>query len=309
VIIEIESLTKDYGSTKALKGVSLRIEAGGIVGLLGPNGAGKTTLVEIIEGLREPTAGRLSVLGLDPVRNARVLRERIGVQLQSTSLPQELTPEETLRVFGAMYGKALRPKDILQRIGFAAEAKKRNSALSEGQRRRLAIGMALINDPELIILDEPTSGLDPVARREMHDLFSSLRDSERTVLLTTHYIEEAEALCDRVIMLRSGEIVADGSPFELVVKAGGTSTIWFTVQGDFDPAPLLQTGATPRGREGDYLRFSTPDPTAAILALGEALRSRRATLTDLRMRRPTLEDVYLDLMGNTANQNPSTELA
>ena len=300
MIIEIENLSKDYGDTRALKDLSLGIEAGGVVGLLGPNGAGKTTLVEILEGLRKPSSGRVSVLGMDPARHAPALRERLGVQLQSTVLPQELTPLETLRLFGAFFGRSRPPLEILERVGLASKAKARNSNLSGGEQRRLAIGMALIGEPELVILDEPTSGLDPVARREVHDRIADLRKSGRTVLLTTHYIDEAEELCDRVILLRGGEIVADGTPFELVSRAGGTSTLWIAVEGDLDPAPLLRAGAVAQGREGGYHRFATPDPTAAILALGELLRNQGATLVDLRMKRPDLEDVYLDMMGEPA---------
>ena len=294
-VIDLDGLRKDYDGVAALRNIDLRVEAGGIVGLLGPNGAGKTTLVETLEGLRRPTAGRVSVLGLDPFRDARRLRERLGAQLQAAALPQELTPLETLRLFGGLYRTARPPGEILEEIGLAAEATKGNRALSGGQQRRLAIAMALVNDPELLILDEPTSGLDPAVRREMHALFLRLRAADRTVILTTHYIEEAETLCDRVVVLRSGEIVADGTPFELTARAGGASTIWIAVEGTLDVAPLLAAGATARGMEAGYFRFSTTDPTAAILALGDILKLGQTTVKDIRMKRPGLEDVYLEL--------------
>jgi ABC-2 type transport system ATP-binding protein len=162
--------------------------------------------------------------------------------------------------------------------------------------------MALIGDPDLVILDEPTSGLDPVARREIHARIADLRSAGKTVLLTTHDTREAEDLCDRVILLRGGEVVADGSPFELVAKAGGTSTLWIAVEQDLDPAPLLRAGALAQGREGAYHRFATPDPAAAVLALAELLRGQGATLIDLRMKRPDLENVYLDLMGEAGGR-------
>jgi ABC-2 type transport system ATP-binding protein len=301
LIIEVEELTKDYGGgVRALKGVSFGVEEGGVVGLLGPNGAGKTTLVETIEGLRTPTSGRVSVLDLDPVRQASALKEQIGVQLQATALPLELTPAETVRMYGSFFRKSLAPAEVLKAVGLEGEAGRRNSRLSGGQRQRLAIALALVNDPRLVILDEPTAGLDPVARREIHARIADMRAANRTVLFSTHYIEEAESLCDRVIILRAGEVVADGSPFELLARASGSSTLWIAAEGEFDPRPLLGAGASELGREGEYHRFATPDPRAAILALAELLRDGRVNLLDLRMKRPNLEDVYVELTGETA---------
>jgi ABC-2 type transport system ATP-binding protein len=297
MIIETQELSKRYGNTVALKGLSLSIEAGGVVGLLGPNGAGKTTLVETFEGLRAPSAGRVSVLGLDPTKETRALKERIGVQLQSTAVPLELTPLETLRLFGAFFRKSLKPAEVLERVGLTGKMKSRNSTLSGGQRQRLAIAMALINDPELIILDEPTGGLDPLARQEIHSYIKDLRTAKRTVLLSTHYIEEAEKLCDRVILLRAGEIVADGSPSELVSRATGAAMLSITLAGEFDPSPLLRAGATREGSGGENQRFNAADPLAAIPALAELLRNSQARIADLQMKRPSLEDVYLSLMG------------
>ncbi|MFQ5742025.1 MAG: ABC transporter ATP-binding protein [Acidobacteriota bacterium] len=299
MIIETEGLRKNYGATVALDGVDLSIEGGGIVGLLGPNGAGKTTLVEILEGLRLPTAGRTSVLGFDPTRQARELKERIGAQLQSTTIPAELTVAEVLRLYAAFYQRSRSIEEVLEQVNLEAKAKALIRTLSGGQKQRLAIGMALIHEPELLIFDEPTSGLDPAARRQLHRIVLDLKSRGRTIILTTHYIEEAEKLCDRVIMIRAGEIVADGSPFELVGHAGGKSTIWIDVDGPLDVTPLLEVGAKAQGRQGAHYRFTTSDPTATILALGDLLRSQKVTLRDLRLRRPTLEDVYLELMGDS----------
>ncbi|RME01954.1 MAG: ABC transporter ATP-binding protein, partial [Calditrichaeota bacterium] len=248
-IISTENLRKNYGEVKALKGINLELERGGIVGLLGPNGAGKTTLVEIIEGLRLPSAGKIKVLGLDPTRAPRDLKERIGAQLQTTAIAQELTPSETLKLFASFYNHAaLNINEILQLVGLEEKAHARNRTLSGGQKQRLAIGMALVNDPEIVILDEPTTGLDPMARRNVHQIIQGLRQQGRTILLTTHYIEEAEKLCDRVIMIKKGEIVADGTPFELVSQAQGMSTVWIAVEGELDFSPLVRAGAEPQGR-------------------------------------------------------------
>jgi ABC-2 type transport system ATP-binding protein len=302
VSIEIRELSKHYGRTVALKNISLTIETGGVVGLLGPNGAGKTTLVETLEGLHVPTSGSVSVLGLDPTRQARALRERIGVQLQHTALPRELTAIETLRLFAAFYRTSLPPRQVLERVRLADRAAVRNDRLSAGQRQRLAIAMALINDPELIVLDEPTGGLDAGARREVHTHIDELRASRRTVLLTTHYLEEAEKLCDRVILLRAGEVIADGSPADLVAR-GGAAALDIILRGNFDASPLLEAGAVAVSITGQGRRFTAGDPRAATIALGRLLENPDVTLVQLELTRPTLEDVYLQLMGTEPTDN------
>jgi ABC-2 type transport system ATP-binding protein len=296
MIIEVQDLSKRYGDTIALKSISLGIEAGGVVGLLGPNGAGKTTFMETLQGLRTPTSGTVTVLGLDPVRQAEPLKELIGVQLQSTAIPPELTPFETLRLFGAFFRKSLPPKEVLERVGLSEKGKSRNSTLSGGQRQRLAIGMALINDPELIILDEPSSGLDPVARREIHSHILALRALHKTVLLSTQYMDEAQKLCDRVIVIRTGEVVADASPQELIAGATKAVSLEIMLEGKFDPAPLLQAGAVAQGMDGTRQRFLAPDPKAAIAALASLLQKPGVALADLQMQYPNLEDVYLKLV-------------
>lgn len=295
-VVDVQGLRKTYGSVRALDDVSLRIAAGGIVGLLGPNGAGKTTLLEILEGLRTPSAGRVSVLGFDPARDGHALRERIGVQLQSTALPQDLTAIETLRLFAAFFRRSRDPDEVLAQAGLEEKAKSRTRTLSGGQLRRLAIATALINDPDLVFLDEPTSGLDPVARRQLFGTIEGLRSAGRTIVLTTHSLEEAEALCDRVVILRRGAIVADATPVELASQAQGASTVLLSVEGPFDDAPLRGAGAQRQDREGDAMRFTTEDPGALVIALGKALESTGATLLDISMTRPGLEALYLDLM-------------
>jgi ABC-2 type transport system ATP-binding protein len=295
--IVTQGLKKDYGPVEALKGVDLEIGEGGVVGLLGPNGAGKTTLVEILEGLRLPTAGSARVLDLDPTTQTGALKERIGVQLQSTAMPLDLTARELLQMYAAFYAKSLPVDDVLARVGLTSKAGALNRSLSGGQRQRLALGIALIHDPELLILDEPTAGLDPAARRALHEVIREFQRTGHSVILTTHYIEEAEDLCERVIVLRSGEVVADGTPFDLIGRAQGASTMWIAFSGPFDPHALEAAGAVHQGVEGAHHRFATRDPAAVIVALGDMLKSQKVTLTDLRMKRPTLEDVYLELVG------------
>ena len=308
MVIQAAGLRKEYGSTAALRGIDLDIDSGGVVGILGPNGAGKTTLVEIFEGLRQPTSGSVSVLGLDPATQSRKLKERLGVQLQTTALPTELTVREVLRLFASFYESAQSADAILERVDLEGLAGQKADTLSGGQKQRLVVGIALIHDPELVMLDESTTGLDPKARRDLHQIVRELRDQERTTLLTTHYIEEAEHLCDRVIMLRQGEIVADGTPFDLVGKSKESSTIWIQVDGTMDPAPMLAAGVEALGQQGVHHKFSTGDPTATILALGDMLRSQRLRLIDLRLKRPTLEDVYLELMGGDIKEERAEEV-
>lgn len=310
-VVEVDALQKSYGPNPALKGVDLHWSGGGILGLLGPNGAGKTTLVEILEGLRTPTSGRVSVLGLNPTHAARDVKERIGVQLQSTTLPQDLTVLEVINLFAAFYRRSRPALDVLRDVSLVEKAGALTRSLSGGQRQRVALALALVHDPELILLDEPTTGLDPVARRGLHDVVRTLKAQGRSVLLTTHYIEEAEFLCDRVVVIRSGEVVADDTPFELVGRASGSSTLLIAVDGPFDPAPLVAAGSTLQAREGEHYRFVTKDPTAAVLALSDLLRAQRLNLTDLRMKRPTLEDVYLELVGPAGVEpdEPAKEIA
>ncbi len=304
--IHIENLKKKYGNVEALRGIDLEISNGGIIGILGPNGAGKTTLVEIIEGLRMPTSGKVSVLGMDPQKSFRQLKEKIGVQLQTTSLPQELTVREILKLFASFYKKARPVDEILHLVQLESKADARNRMLSGGQRQRLAIGLALINDPEIVILDEPTTGLDPVARRSLHSIIERFRNQGKTILLTTHYIEEAEKLCNRVIVINQGHIVADGTPFELVNRSSGATTVWIALEQECDLSPLLQSHAVPQGREGEYHRFLTSNPAETIIALGELLKSSGVALKDFRMKRPTLEDVYLELIGQLSEEELKT---
>ena len=304
IAIDVRTLRKTYGTVHALRGINLTIDGGGqIIGLLGPNGAGKTTFVEILEGLRLPSSGTVAVLGLDPSRAPNQLRARIGVQLQTTAFIPELTVAETLRLYAALYPRSLSPNDVLSRVDLVDKARALVRTLSGGQRQRLAIALAMLHDPDLFILDEPTSGLDPMARRQIHDILKTLRQQGKTILLSSHYLDEVEALADRVVILSAGEIVADGTPLELLAKGAGNSTLWVTVSGHVDATKLVP-GATFEGPDGLLLRYRTADPTAAIVGLAESLRASGARLDDLRLKRPTLEDVYLQLVGPAAHPSP-----
>jgi ABC-2 type transport system ATP-binding protein len=307
VAIEVAALRKSYDKVHALRGIDLSIAATGqIVGLLGPNGAGKTTFVEILEGLRTASSGSVSVLGLNPAQAPGALRARLGVQLQSTAFMQGLTVLETLQLYAALYppsptlrGTSPRSRaanEVLERVDLVEKAKAMVRSLSGGQRQRLALAMAMLHDPDLYILDEPTSGLDPIARRQIHDILLTLKRDGKTVLLSSHYLDEIEALADRVIILAAGEIVADGTPLDLLARAAGASTLWLDVTGTIDPSRLVPQ-ATYEGLDGSMLRYRTADPTAAIVGLADSLRVSGARLADLRLKRPSLEDVYLQLVG------------
>ena len=300
IAIEVRQLRKSYGDVQALRGIDVSVAATGqIIGLLGPNGAGKTTFVEILEGLRPATSGTVLVLGIDPAHAPAALRARLGVQLQSTAFMEDLTVTETLQVYAACYPGASSVRRIaptLERVDLTGKAKAMVRGLSGGQRQRLALAMAMLHDPDLYILDEPTSGLDPIARRQIHDILIALKGDGKTILLSSHYLDEIEALADRVLILAAGEIVADGTPLELLSRAAGASTLWLEVSGVIDPATLVPQ-ATFEGRDGLLFRYRTPDPTAAIVGLADSLRTSGARLDDLRLKRPSLEDVYLQLVG------------
>ena len=309
--IDIADLHKSYGTVRALTGVTLRIEGGGrIVGLLGPNGAGKTTLVEIVEGLREPSSGAVRVLGVTPTAApAHALRARLGIQLQSTAFIPELTTRETLRLFAALYTSSQPIADILERVALADKASALVRTLSGGQRQRLALAAAMLHDPQLYLLDEPTSGRDPVARRQIHDILRDLRDRGKTVILSSHHLDEIEALADRVVVLSAGRIVADDTPLALLSRAAGASTLWVEL-GDGVDRILDLPGATVEGRDGPLVRYRTSDPTRAVVGLAAELDRTRTVLKDIRLQRPTLEDVYVDLIGAIpgAHSNHSNEV-
>jgi ABC-2 type transport system ATP-binding protein len=273
--VEVNGLRKSYDGNEAVRGISFTIAAGEVFGLLGPNGAGKTTTVEILEGYRMRDAGEVSVLGIDPAGAPDAWRGRVGVVPQSGELFANLSVIETLRVFADYYVAPLPPDDVIRVIGLEDKRDARYRTLSGGQRRRLDLGVALVGDPDLIFLDEPTTGFDPGARRTAWDTVRSLRDLGKTILLTTHYIEEAQQLADRVAVLSRGEIVASGTPAELISAASATEIRY--------------------RRNGQAVVIETEEPTRVLHELtGEALAAG-AELDELEVRRPTLEEIYLTL--------------
>ena len=273
--VTVEGLEKAYGKVTAVRGISFEIGVGEVFGLLGPNGAGKTTTVEILEGYRSRDAGRVEVLGMDPATAGADWRERIGVVLQSGSLYAQLNVGEILRLFGGYYERARDVDEVIGIVGLEEKRRDRVHTLSGGQKRRLDLGLALVGDPELVFLDEPTTGFDPEARRRAWDTVRSLRDLGKTILLTTHYLDEAERLCDRVAVLRDGEIAAMGHPGELT--------------GALPPTEIRYRLG------GEEVVVHTEEPTRVLNELtAEALRNG-VELEALEVRRPSLEDVYLSL--------------
>jgi ABC-2 type transport system ATP-binding protein len=277
--IQVEELRKRYGEHEALRGVSFEIGEGEVFSLLGPNGAGKTTAIEILEGYRRRDAGSVSVLGTDPEHTSRTWRGRIGVVLQSSAMYENLTVKESLALFAGYYEKPRPVDEVIEVVGLGEKAGAVVRKLSGGQRRRLDFGLALVGDPELVFLDEPTTGFDPAARRAAWETIRSLRGLGKTILLTTHYLDEAEQLSDRVAVLREGRIVATGTPAEL------TRT------------PATEIRYRENGRE---VLLRTEEPTRVLAELTARAVEQGRELDDLQVRKPSLEEVYLELTDRAA---------
>ena len=293
--IVARGLRKAYGGVTALDGVDLTVRRGEVLALLGPNGAGKTTLVEILEGHREADAGEVDVLGFDPARRERAFRERIGIVLQDAALERELTVHETIELFAAPYPDPLPADEVAELVGLTEKLHARTRTLSGGQRRRLDVAVGIAGDPELVFLDEPTTGFDPAARRQSWELIAGLRARGRTILLTTHYMEEAQRLADRVAVLAEGRLIAVAAPDEL----GGddeTALVSFRLPPGVDAADL-PVAVDGRGPEVE-LRTTTPTRDLAPLLSWAAVRGYE--LEGLTVSRPTLEDVYLKLTEEAA---------
>lgn len=292
--ITVDGLTKTYGPLRAVDGVSFSVAAGEIFALLGPNGAGKTTTVEILEGYRSRDGGDVRVLGVDPATGGRSYRERIGIVLQSAGFEEEFTVNELVRLQASFYPRRHDPGDVIDLVGLTDKRTARVKGLSGGQRRRLDLALGLVGAPELLFLDEPTTGFDPSARHRAWDLVNRLRELGTTVLLTTHYMEEAQRLADRVAVLRQGRLVAIGRPDDLGGAASASSVLTFQLPSGLRAADLPALAGSVAAANGE-VTVRTGDPTADVHALTGWALERRMQLPSLRLTKPTLEDVYLEL--------------
>jgi ABC-2 type transport system ATP-binding protein len=296
--VVVENLFKSYGTVQAVADVSFSVHRGEVFGLLGPNGAGKTTTVEMIEGLRRPDGGLLRVCGYDPVTQTDQVKQRIGVGLQSTALPDKIRAREALELFASFYARRASSDDLLSMVSLTEKATAYFDTLSGGQKQRLAIALALVNDPEVVILDEPTSGLDPQSRRELHGIIDQLRERDKTVILTTHYIEEAEKLCDRVGIIDHGKIIALATPRELIADSQGHARVELRTASPLDLGRMRQIPfvASISEHQGAYL-LKTADAPRTVIELIKLLEAEGGEIVDLHITRPTLEDVFIELTG------------
>ncbi len=297
-ILQVENLVKRYGEVEAVRGVSFNVQEGEVFGLLGPNGAGKTSTVEIMEGLRTPDSGRVSVCGLDPQKNPQELKHEIGAALQATSLPDKLRVIEALRLFASFYRRHRSPEELLKRFGLEEKRNTFYSQLSGGQKQRLALAMALVNDPKVLFFDEPTAGLDPQVRREIYDIIEELRREKKTIVMTTHYIEEAERLCDRVAIVDHGTVIALGTPRELKERSGDKTRLEVRLARP-EPQEILKNleGVSDCRILGDSYILHCKRPPQAIVSLVKYLESTGNELVSLEIATPSLEDVFIELTG------------
>ena len=293
--IDVRGLQKAYGSYEAVRGIDIQVAAGEVFALLGPNGAGKTTTVEILEGHRSPSGGQVSVLGYDPGSNDRAFKQRVGIVLQSTSVDQYLSVEETIDQFRGYYPSPLPLEELLELVGLREQRRMRVKKLSGGQQRRLDVAIGLAGDPELLFLDEPTTGFDPSARRGAWEMVKGLKSLGKTVLLTTHYMEEAEYLADRVAILVHGKIVAEGAPGELALR-DRTTTVRFRLPDGAPPLPENLQGAL--AGDGAY-SLATDSPTRSLHELTSWAVEHDIELEELTVTHPTLEDLFIELVGET----------
>ncbi len=299
-VIQVQNLMKSYGKVTAVANLSFNVHKGEIFGFLGPNGAGKTTTLSILEGLQKADSGQVTVLGMDINTQAKAIKQQIGVQLQSTSLLPDLTVCEQVQLFGRLYGRQPTNSEImqlLQRVGLGEKTAVFPEKLSGGQKQRLALALALINQPEIIFLDEPTTGLDPQSRHVLWDIIRSLRDRGKTIVLTTHYMEEAETLCDRVGIIDHGKLVALDTPGALINRLAGVSSITTSAILPFDGLQTLPSISRVQ-RSGTQLQLQTKDVPTTLRTILDLAEQNELSLNDLHIKQPNLEDVFLNLTGH-----------
>jgi ABC-2 type transport system ATP-binding protein len=295
--IAVQGLQKSYGEVHAVRGIDFEVRQGEVFGLLGPNGAGKTTTVEILEGLRQRTAGDVKVLGYDPAVSVLELKDRIGVCLQATNLPEQITVREAVDLFAAFYTRATDPKRLLERLQLWEKRDAYYKTLSGGQKQRVALALAMVNEPQILFLDEPTTGLDPQVRLEIHALIEEQRDAKTSIILTTHYIEEAERLCDRVAIVDQGKIIEIGTPREIQQRVLGDSKIELTVTTAFPVDIPKFSDESRRTLDGPTLTLHSGKPARTLVDAVKWVDTAGLEIGDVRLKHPTLEDVFIELTG------------
>jgi ABC-2 type transport system ATP-binding protein len=295
IAISVSGLHKAYGEHEAVRGIDFEVAAGEVFGFLGPNGAGKTTTIEILEGYRERSAGEVSVLGTDPGRPTRAWRERVGLVLQECELDPLWTVGEAVSLFAGFYRSPRPVEETIELVGLADKREARVGTLSGGQKRRADVAIGIIGDPDLIFLDEPTTGFDPTARRDAWNMIEGLKALGKTVFLTTHYMDEAQHLADRVAILRDGRIVAQGSTGELGQNLGRRTVIGFTLGDGLSLGEVRSRVSVPPSLSGNQVEIETEDPQGDLYRLLGLAEERGAVLADLEVRRPSLEDIFLEL--------------
>lgn len=296
-VIEVKDLVKRYSGVPAVNEISFGVREGEIFGMVGPNGAGKTTTIECIEGLRHPDTGIVKVLRMDPRRNGYALREKIGIQLQESALPDRIKVWEAMEMFATFYPKTVDWKDLLEQLGLIEKKNTAFTKLSGGQKQRLFIALALINDPEVVFLDELTTGLDPKARRSIWDLVLGIRDRGKTVFLTTHFMEEAERLCNRVAIMDQARIVALDTPSNLISSLSSEYRVVFNVQDTLDTTRLKKITAVSRIEQVDKQVTIYGREEGLLIGIVNALEAGNIRYRSLRTEQPTLEDVFLTMTG------------
>lgn len=312
--IRCSELVKTYDGkppVEAVRGIDLEIDEGECFGVLGPNGAGKTTTIEVLEGLLPPTSGEVEVLGMRWGRDGDAIRERIGISLQETQFSDKLTVRETLTLFRSFYRRGITPDEAIDRVSLEEKANTWVKKLSGGQKQRLAVAAALVGDPHLLFLDEPTTGLDPQSRRQLWEIVSECRRQGRTTMLTTHYMEEAERLCDRVAIVDQGRVIAMGAPRELIARLGGDHVVEFTVEGPGTPGDSVDAwGDLPTvtgcRQEGGTIHLSVTQPHLVIPALLDQVERRTQHLASLTTRHASLDDVFVMLTGRQFEEDDAT---